>query len=149
MSKTHEELVAAVAEQYRAMAHGLKAQGPVLKNIDLTIAQLRTLAILAEDGPLVIGQIAQKPGIGLSTGGHLVDRLVHAWPGGAHRRLPEIARRTVVRLRATISMAGFALVRSISSHCFPNYMMMTLPPYCKAWAHKRLIGQKSRTVPVN
>src|SRR5258708_40237556 len=46
--------------------------------IDLTLPQLRTLLILAEEGPLVIGQIAQRLGVGLSTGGHLCDRLEEA-----------------------------------------------------------------------
>jgi MarR family transcriptional regulator, organic hydroperoxide resistance regulator len=98
MMQTHEELVLEVLEQYRAYFHGLKAQvGPILKNIDLTLAQLRTLAILAEAGPLVIGQIAQRLGIGLSTGGHLVDRLVQA--GLAERAEDaEDRRRTVARL---------------------------------------------------
>src|SRR5205085_11479273 len=84
--------------QYQTMFHGIKAQvGTVLKNIDLTLAQLRTLAILAEEGPLVIGQIAQRLGIGLSTGGHLVDRLVQA--GLAERAEDaEDRRRTVARL---------------------------------------------------
>jgi len=96
--KTHEELVLEVLEQYRAYFHGLKAQiGSILKNIDLTLAQLRTLAILAEEGPLVIGQIAQRLGIGLSTGGHLVDRLVQA---GLAERMEdaEDRRRTLAQL---------------------------------------------------
>ena len=64
---------------------------------DLTIAQLRTLLVLAEEGPLVIGQIAQRLGIGLSTGGHLVERLVQA--GLAERTEdPEDRRRTLARL---------------------------------------------------
>ena len=65
--------------------------------IDLTLPQLRTLLILAEEGPLVIGQIAQRLGIGLSTGGHLVDRLVQA--GLAERTEDsEERRRTQARL---------------------------------------------------
>ena len=94
----HDELVVEVMAQYQTMFHGIKAQvGTVLKNIDLTLAQLRTLAILAEEGPLVIGQIAQRLGIGLSTGGHLVDRLVQA--GLAERAEDaEDRRRTVARL---------------------------------------------------
>src|SRR5260221_13370720 len=61
------------------MMHSLKA--PAIggwMEIDLTLPQLRTLLILAEEGPLVIGQIAQRLGVGLSTGGDLVDRLVQA-----------------------------------------------------------------------
>jgi len=94
----HDELVVEVMAQYQAMFHGIKTQvGTVLKNIDLTLAQLRTLAILAEEGPLVIGQIAQRLGIGLSTGGHLVDRLVQA--GLAERAEDaEDRRRTLARL---------------------------------------------------
>jgi DNA-binding MarR family transcriptional regulator len=94
----HEELVLEVLDQYRTYFQGFKAQvAPILKNIDLTLAQLRTLAILAEEGPLVIGQIAQRLGVGLSTGGHLVDRLVQA--GLAERAEDsEDRRRTVARL---------------------------------------------------
>ncbi|HEY6542627.1 MAG TPA: MarR family transcriptional regulator [Ktedonobacteraceae bacterium] len=100
MRQSHEELVLEVVEQYRAYFHGFKAHvGPILKNIDLTLAQLRTLAILAEEGPLVIGQIAQRLGVGLSTGGHLVDRLVQA---GLAERAEDAGdrRRTVARLTA-------------------------------------------------
>lgn len=65
--------------------------------IDITFPQLRTLLILAEEGPLVIGQIAHRLGIGLSTGGHLVDRLVQA--GLAERTEDsEDRRRTLARL---------------------------------------------------
>ena len=102
MEQIHEELVLEVLGQYRAFFHGFKAQvGPVLKNLDLTLAQLRTLVILAEEGPLVIGQIAQRLGIGLSTGGHLVDRLVQA--GLAERTEDAEDRR---RTLACLSSAG-------------------------------------------
>src|SRR5205823_11142216 len=70
---------------------------PGWMEIDLTLPQLRTLLVLAEEGPLVIGQIAQRLGIGLSTGGHLVDRLVQA--GLAERAEDtEDRRRTLARL---------------------------------------------------
>src|SRR5947208_8845863 len=80
------------------LIHALKASsGTAWMEIDLTIAQLRTLLVLAEEGPLVIGQIAQRLGIGLSTGGHLVDRLVQA---GLAERAEDAGdrRRTVARL---------------------------------------------------
>jgi DNA-binding MarR family transcriptional regulator len=77
--QTREELEHEVVTQYRTLGRALKApSGTVWMEIDLTIAQLRTLLVLAEEGPLVIGQIAQRLGVGLSTGGHLVDRLVQA-----------------------------------------------------------------------
>src|SRR6266699_1365511 len=77
--QTREELECEVVTQFQTVSRTLKATaGTGWMEIDLTIAQLRTLLVLAEEGPLVIGQIAQRLGIGLSTGGHLVDRLVQA-----------------------------------------------------------------------
>jgi DNA-binding MarR family transcriptional regulator len=75
---TREELEREIMAQQRSLGRAIKADaGPAWMEIDLTLPQLRTLLILAE-GPLVIGQIAQRLGVGLSTGGHLVDRLVQA-----------------------------------------------------------------------
>src|SRR6266516_170496 len=98
MYQAREELEHEVLAQYRAMMHRFKASsGGAWMEIDLTLPQLRTLLILAEEGPLVIGQIAQRLGIGLSTGGHLVDRLVQA--GLAERTEDsEDRRRTLARL---------------------------------------------------
>ena len=98
MNQTRDELEREVLEQYRALGRVLKATAePVWMEIDLTLAQLRTLLVLAEEGPLVIGQIAQRLGIGLSTGGHLVERLVQA---GLAERTEDAddRRRTVARL---------------------------------------------------
>ena len=98
LHQTREELESEILAQYRTLGRAMKAtHGPVWMETDLTIAQLRTLLVLAEDGPLVIGQIAQRMGIGLSTGGHLVDRLVQA--GLAERAEdPEDRRRTLAQL---------------------------------------------------
>jgi DNA-binding MarR family transcriptional regulator len=95
---TREELEHEVVTHYRTLIRAQKASsGTVWMEIDLTIAQLRTLLVLAEEGPLVIGQIAQRMGIGLSTGGHLVDRLVQA---GLAERTEDVEdrRRTLARL---------------------------------------------------
>ena len=65
MSQTHEELEREVIAQYRTMMRGLKAtMGQAWMEIDLTLPQMRTLLVLAEEGPLVIGQIAQRLGSG-------------------------------------------------------------------------------------
>ena len=100
MPQTREDFELEVVTQYRSLVHALKASsGTTWMEIDLTIAQLRTLLILAEEGPLVIGQIAQRMNIGLSTGGHLVDRLVQA--GLAVRTEDtEDRRRTLAKLTA-------------------------------------------------
>lgn len=100
MNQTRDELEREVLAQYRGVGRALKATSePGWMEIDLTIAQLRTLLVLAEEGPLVIGQIAQRLRIGLSTGGHLVDRLVQA---GLAERTEDVGdrRRTVARLTA-------------------------------------------------
>ncbi len=98
MIQTREKLEHEVVAQYQALGRTLKAaSGTAWMDIDLSIAQLRTLLVLAEEGPLVIGQIAQRMGIGLSTGGHLVDRLVQA--GLAERKEDaEDRRRTLAQL---------------------------------------------------
>ena len=98
MDQTREALERKVLEQYQALGRAFKATAePGWMEIDLTIAQLRTLLVLAEEGPLVIGQIARRLGIGLSTGGHLVDRLVQA---GLAERAEDAGdrRRTMARL---------------------------------------------------
>jgi DNA-binding MarR family transcriptional regulator len=98
VSQAREELEREALAQYRAMMHRFKASAiGGWMEIDLTLPQLRTLLILAEEGPLVIGQIAQRLGVGLSTGGHLVDRLVQA---GLAERAEDAGdrRRTLARL---------------------------------------------------
>src|SRR6202162_4661343 len=96
--QTREELEREVVTQFQTLTRTLKATaGTVWMDIDLTIAQLRTLLVLAEEGPLVIGQIAQRLGIGLSTGGHLVDRLVQA-DLAERAEDAEDRRRTLARL---------------------------------------------------
>lgn len=97
MFQTREELEREALAEYRKMLHCLKAtSGRLWMEIDLTLPQLRTLLVLAE-GPLVIGKVAQRLGVGLSTGGHLVDRLVQA---GLAERTEDTGdrRRTLARL---------------------------------------------------
>jgi MarR family transcriptional regulator, organic hydroperoxide resistance regulator len=96
--QVREELERETIEQYRVMMRRFKASAiGGWMEIDLTLPQLRTLLILAEEGPLVIGQIAQRLGVGLSTGGHLVDRLVQA---GLAERAEDTGdrRRTLAQL---------------------------------------------------
>lgn len=101
MTHTREELEREAVAHFRTVGRSFKATaGQAWMEMDLTLPQLRTLLILAEEGPLVIGQIAQRLGIGLSTGGHLVDRLVQA--GLAERTEDaEDRRRTLARLTPT------------------------------------------------
>lgn len=98
MPQTREELEHEALAQYRTMIQRFKAtSGSVWMELDLTLPQLRTLLLLAEEGPLVIGQVAHRLGVGLSTGGHLVDRLVQA---GLAERTEDAGdrRRTLAQL---------------------------------------------------
>lgn len=96
MAKTREELEAEAIEQYSTMMRSFK-NAAIWMEIELTVPQLRTLMVLGQQGPMVIGQIAQSLNVGLSTGGHLVDRLVQA---GLALREEDSGdrRRTVARL---------------------------------------------------
>lgn len=77
-------------------------------HLDLTAAQMKTLAVLSGDEPMTIGRVADLLGITLPTASHLVDKLVRA--GFAERSDdPLDRRRAVVRP----SEQGAALMRSL------------------------------------
>jgi len=148
--ETHEELERRALAQFRQMMHGFKANcAPVWMSIDLTVPQLRTLIVLAEEVPLVIGQIAQRLGVGLSTGGHLVDRLVQA--GLAERTEDAVdRRRTLVRLTA----AGEDLSTRLLSGIQPLPMLLQqldesdLTALLQGLqAINRLLDRQSRAIP--
>lgn len=98
MMQTRDEREHEIIACQRAIMRMFRATSTeVLMKLDLSVAQLRTLSVLAEGGAMVIGQIAQRMGIGLSTAGHLVDRLVQA---GLVERTEDVAdrRRTLAHL---------------------------------------------------
>jgi len=150
--ETHEELECKVLAQFRQMMHRFKANcAPVWMSIDLTVPQLRTLIVLAEEEPLVIGQIAQRLGIGLSTGGHLVDRLVQA---GLAERTEDVGdrRRTLVRL----TPAGEDLSTRLLSGIQPLPILLQqldendLAAFLQGLqAINRLVDQQSRALPIS
>ena len=152
MVETHEELECKVLAQFRQMMHRFKANcAPVWMSIDLTVPQLRTLIVLAEEEPLVIGQIAQRLGIGLSTGGHLVDRLVQA---GLAERTEDVGdrRRTLVRL----TPAGEDLSTRLLSGIQPLPILLQqldendLAAFLQGLqAINRLVDQQSRALPIS
>src|SRR5215470_14883981 len=49
---------------------------PVWLQTDMTVAQLRALFVVADFGPIPIGGVAARLGIGLPAASSLVDRLV-------------------------------------------------------------------------
>lgn len=101
MAMTREEREKDTMSITKTFIHALKEdRWQFLAHLDISMAQVRTLHLLAEEGPMVIGQVAQSLDIGQSTAGHLVDRLVKA--GLAQRTEdPEDRRRTVAHLTET------------------------------------------------
>jgi len=79
MVQTRDEREHEIIASQRAIMRMYRATATeALMKIDLSVAQLRTLSVLAEGGAMIIGQVASRLGIGLSTAGHLIDRLVQA-----------------------------------------------------------------------
>ncbi|MCZ7569672.1 MAG: MarR family transcriptional regulator [Ardenticatenaceae bacterium] len=98
MPKPRRALVDEVIEAHRAIMRGLhQAAGPSWLEVDLTMAQLKTLIALADQEPITIGQLAGALSVSLPTASHLADRLVHA---GLVQRAedPGDRRRTLVSL---------------------------------------------------
>ncbi|HEX9371350.1 MAG TPA: MarR family transcriptional regulator [Roseiflexaceae bacterium] len=79
MSHERHTLIEAILESHRSVSRviGLST-APVWMDLDLSMAQLKTLLALHTSGALPIGQIAETLGVGLPTASHLVDRLVQA-----------------------------------------------------------------------
>lgn len=70
-----DEAIQAYIEVSRAL---LRASTPAWSNLELTMAQLRGLFVVANEGPLSIGQVATAVGIAPPKASLLVDQLVQA-----------------------------------------------------------------------
>lgn len=91
---TIEEILQARQSISRAIG---ASSGQIWVELDLSMAQLKTLMTLYDAGELPIGQIAEALGVGQPTASHLVDRLVQ---GGLVVRTedPLDRRRTLAEL---------------------------------------------------
>ena len=109
MAESRDILIDAVLDQYSRIVRVMhQVSEPVWRELDLTMAQLRTLFTLAREGPVCMGQVAEAQGVSLPTASHLVERLVQA--GLATRESdPADRRRMVVR----ITPAGEELVNKM------------------------------------
>lgn len=109
MSDTRTDHIASVLEGFEIVSHSLRGQTVSdWVELDLTMAQLKTLFTLEYAGPATIGQTAERLGISLPTASHLIDRLVN---GGFADRTEDPAdrRRTV----AAVTAKGTALTRRL------------------------------------
>jgi DNA-binding MarR family transcriptional regulator len=93
-----QEMAQTIIETFQAVLRALQtATAPVWVELDLSMAQLKTLFVLSSTGPAPIGQVAESLGISLPTASHLVERLVQA--GLAERTEDQLdRRRTLARL---------------------------------------------------
>lgn len=97
--ETHDELVDKIMNLFKGVARSRQGIEPVWLEVDLSMAQVRTLMVLSCEGRSTIGQLAETLRVSPPTASHLADRLVHA--GLAERAEdPSDRRRMLVRLSA-------------------------------------------------
>lgn len=121
MMQTKEELVKETMDTYRAIFMCMKqATTSIWANLDLTLAQLKVMIILTQDGPSPIGQIADCLGIGLPTASHLVEKLVQA---GFVERIEDTDDRR--RTFASLTPAGVELAGHLTGNVdlMQNWLM--------------------------
>jgi MarR family transcriptional regulator, organic hydroperoxide resistance regulator len=106
--RDRSDLVESVVDAQRAVVRALHAAGPSWLELNLTMAQLKTLVLLADDGPMHIGQIAEGLEVTLPTASYQVDRLVRA--GLVSRVEDERDRR---RMLVQLSDKADELLRSL------------------------------------
>jgi DNA-binding MarR family transcriptional regulator len=77
MADQQSQIIEDIIESHQNILRAISASCPsVWMDIDLSMAQLKTLMTLYNGGALSIGQIAENLSIGQPTASHLVDRLV-------------------------------------------------------------------------
>ena len=103
------DLSTEIIEAYAATYQALQATsvGSWL-DLDLSMAQLKTLFVLAREGPAPVGHAAELMGIGVPTASHLIDRLVQL--GLAGRSEDSADRR---RTLASLTPQGERLVEQL------------------------------------
>jgi DNA-binding MarR family transcriptional regulator len=95
----NEQAVAEVVAAYDRLQRLLApAHASDLVDLDLTVAQLKTLYVTAASGPIQMGALAVRLGTALSTTSGVVDRLVQL---GLIERLEAPSDRRQVLVRAT------------------------------------------------
>ena len=77
MADQQSAIIEDIIEAHRSIFRSIGVSAPsVWMELDLSMAQLKTLMTLYNGGAAPIGQLAEHLGIGQPTASHLVDRLV-------------------------------------------------------------------------
>src|SRR5215212_4996620 len=101
MADGRHATIEAIIEAHRSIFRAIGASAPsVWMEIDLSMAQLKTLMTLYNGGTMAIGAIAEHLGIGQPTASHLVDRLVQTQLA-QRAEDPLDRRRTLAQLSAS------------------------------------------------
>ena len=109
MTTSRSSQVASIVEAYELVTRSLRGQTVEdWVELDLTMAQLKTLFTLEYGGAATIGQTAERLGISLPTASHLIERLVQ---GGFVERTEDSADRR--RTLATTTKKGAELTRQL------------------------------------
>jgi MarR family transcriptional regulator, organic hydroperoxide resistance regulator len=108
MTRQQDIEIESIVAAQRAVIRALHAASPSWLELNLTMAQLKTLIVLHDEGPLPIGQVGYRMGVTLPTASYQVDRLVRA---GLVERVEDVRdrRRTLVHLTSKAD----ELVRSL------------------------------------
>ena len=105
-----ERLIEDVFQLQRRIIHALRGHLSGWADVDLTMAQLKTLVVLVDEGPCPIGHMASALNVSLPNASHLVDRLVRLQL--AQRTEDASDRR---RTLASATQQGTEVLRSMRS----------------------------------
>jgi DNA-binding MarR family transcriptional regulator len=105
--QNHDQIETIISAQ-RALMRALQEASPSWLDLNVTMAQLKTLIVLNDRGPLHIGQVGGYLGVTLPTASYQVERLVRA---GLVERTEDARdrRRTLV----TLTPKAQDLIRSL------------------------------------
>ncbi|MGA7671428.1 MAG: MarR family transcriptional regulator [Nitrolancea sp.] len=108
--RSTESLIEDVFALQRRIIRALRGHFSGWADVDLTMAQLKTLVVLVDEGPCSIGQIASALNVSLPNASHLVDRLVRL---DLAQRAEDAADRR--RILASATQKGVDVLRNMRS----------------------------------
>jgi DNA-binding MarR family transcriptional regulator len=78
MPKHDDGKVESILQAQRAVIRALHETSPSWLELNLSMAQLKALMFLSDEGPLPVGQVGYRLGVTLPTASYQVERLVRA-----------------------------------------------------------------------
>lgn len=129
-----DPVIARVVADHRAVVGALTSRSGAWQSLDISMAQMKALFVLHDLGPLTVGGLASRLGVGLPASSLLADRLVSG--GLAERGRGEDAadrRRTVLRLSESGEKLALRL-RQGSAQLLGGWLEQLLPADLEALA---------------